>query len=104
LVELTPRVLCMNEAGAPLGRRIADGLAVPLEGRAGRVADADQSFDNALTHVRDLFLAGHPVIAVCAAGILIRAVAPHLNDKRREPPLIAVSDDGTVVPLLGGNR
>ncbi len=101
---LSPRVLCINEAGAPQARAIATALGVPLEGRAGRVAGADATFEDALTHVRDLFLAGHPVVAVCAAGILIRAVAPCLSDKRAEPPLIAVADDGTVLPLLGGHR
>ena len=60
---------------------------------------------NALDHVRDLFAAGVPVIGVCAAGILVRAVAPMLSDKRVEPPVLAVSDDGAVVvPLLGGHR
>jgi len=55
--------------------------------------------------VRGLFAAGVPVIGVCAAGILIRAVAPLLADKRAEPPVVAVPDDGgAVVPLLGGHR
>ena len=103
-MTLAPRVIALNAAGAALGRRIADGLSVRLEGRAGRVDDADLEFPNALDHVRDLFLAGHPVVAVAAAGILIRAVAPVLADKTREPPLIAVSDAGHVVPLLGGHR
>jgi cobalt-precorrin 5A hydrolase/precorrin-3B C17-methyltransferase len=45
------------------------------------------------------------VIGICAAGILIRAVAPRLADKHGEPPLIAVAADGSsVVPLLGGHH
>lgn len=52
-----------------------------------------------------LFMAGRPVIGICAAGILIRAVAPRLADKHSEPPLIAVAADGSaVVPLLGGHH
>ena len=44
-------------------------------------------------------------MGVCASGILIRAVAPMLSDKRGEPPVVSVSDDGSVVvPLLGGHR
>lgn len=51
------------------------------------------------------FAAGTPIIGVCAAGILIRLLAPHLSDKRAEPPVIAVSPDGAhVVPLLGGHH
>ncbi|TAE96512.1 MAG: precorrin-3B C(17)-methyltransferase [Oscillatoriales cyanobacterium] len=39
----------------------------------------------------------------CAAGIIIRTLAPLLSDKRAEPPVLAVAEDGSaVVPLLGG--
>lgn len=52
-----------------------------------------------------LFAAGRPVIGICAAGILIRAVAAVVSDKQSEPPLIAVAADGSsVVPLLGGHH
>lgn len=55
--------------------------------------------------IAQLFAAGRPVIGICAAGILIRAVAPQLSDKHSEPPLIAVAADGSsVVPLLGGHH
>lgn len=55
--------------------------------------------------IAQLYKAGRPVIGICAAGILIRAVAPHLADKQTEPPLIAVAADGSsVVPLLGGHH
>ena len=103
MADVTPRVLVMNRAGQSLVREIANALGCNLEGRGDRT-DADHYFDNALDQVRDHFAAGHPIVAVCAAGILIRAVAPLLNDKRVEPPVIAVADDRTVVPLLGGHR
>lgn len=55
--------------------------------------------------IAQLYKAGRAVIGICAAGILIRAVAPHLQDKQGEPPLIAVAADGSsVVPLLGGHH
>ncbi|MEK6217010.1 MAG: precorrin-3B C(17)-methyltransferase, partial [Boseongicola sp.] len=84
---------------------MASALGAPVHGREGRCDGADAYFPNALEHIRMLFQAGHPVIGVCAAGILVRAVAPVLADKRAEPPVIAVPDDGsTVVPLLGGHH
>jgi cobalt-precorrin 5A hydrolase/precorrin-3B C17-methyltransferase len=62
-------------------------------------------YGKATTHIAALFRSGRPVIGVCAAGILIRAVAPELGDKEREPPVLAVAEDGSaVVPLLGGHR
>ncbi|MDJ0993620.1 MAG: precorrin-3B C(17)-methyltransferase [Dinoroseobacter sp.] len=104
-MAVTPVVVAISASGAALARRIADAHGWPMHGRAGRVTGADAEFSNALTHVRDLFAAGTPVIGVCAVGILIRAVAPLLSDKTTEPPVVAVSEDGAVVlPLLGGHR
>jgi len=104
-VALTPVVVVLSAHGATVGRRVADALGASLHGRAGRVTGADASFPDALVHVRDLFAAGAPVIGVCAAGILVRAVAPLLSDKRAEPPVVAVAEDGSVViPLLGGHH
>ncbi len=69
--------------------------ALPIAPSGGRATDT----------IAQLFAAGRPVIGICAAGILIRAVAPQLSDKRNEPPLIAVAADGSsVVPLLGGHH
>jgi cobalt-precorrin 5A hydrolase/precorrin-3B C17-methyltransferase len=46
-----------------------------------------------------------PIIGICASGILIRALAPQLADKRSEPPVVAVAEDGSsAVPLLGGHH
>lgn len=104
-MALKPVVLALSASGMPAARRIGDALGCAVHGRAGRVTGSDAEFDNALDHARDLFAAGVPVIGVCASGILIRAVAPLLGDKTTEPPVLSVSDDGSVVvPLLGGHR
>ena len=100
-----PVILCLSRSGEATAHRVAGALGAKVHGREGRVDKADAFFPNALDHARDLFAAGVPVVGVCAAGILIRAVAPLLNDKRAEPPVVAVADDGSsVVPLLGGHR
>jgi cobalt-precorrin 5A hydrolase/precorrin-3B C17-methyltransferase len=53
--------------------------------------------------VRELFQSGTPLVGVCAAGILIRTLAPLLTNKWQEPPVLAIAEDGSaVVPLLGG--
>ncbi len=104
-MALDPVVICLSRAGEPVAYRVAAALGASLHGRVGRVERADACFPDAVAHIRTLFAAGVPVVGVCAAGILIRAVAPLLADKRVEPPVVAVSDDGSaVVPLLGGHR
>lgn len=104
-MALTPVVLALSRSGEAVAHRVAAALGAQVHGREGRVDTADAFFPNALDHARDLFAAGVPIVGVCASGILIRAVAPLLADKTTEPPVISVSDDGSVVvPLLGGHR
>lgn len=104
-MAVKPVILALSRSGEPVAHRIAEMLGAMVHGRQGRVAKADAFFPNALDHVGALFASGTPVIGVCASGILIRAVAPLLADKRNEPPVVSVSDDGSVVvPLLGGHR
>jgi cobalt-precorrin 5A hydrolase/precorrin-3B C17-methyltransferase len=55
--------------------------------------------------VQKLFLDGNAILGLCASGILIRMLAPILNDKQIEPPVIAISANGKqIVPLLGGHH
>lgn len=104
-MAVKPVVMALSRSGEAVARKVATALGVAVHGREGRVDQADAYFANALDHARDLFAAGVPIIGVCASGILIRAVAPLLSDKRSEPPVLSVSDDGSVViPLLGGHR
>ena len=71
-----------------------------LEPPAGHEARSD--FAGA---IRECFSAGLPVVGVCAAGILVRSLAPVLRNKRSEPPVICVAEDGSsVIPLLGGHH
>jgi cobalt-precorrin 5A hydrolase/precorrin-3B C17-methyltransferase len=99
-------VIAVNAAGLETARSIVASLeGAQLHGRIGRVDACDVPFDETTAHVRTLFEQGIAVIGVCAAGILIRAVAPLLVNKRAEPPVLAVSPDGaSVVPLLGGHH
>jgi len=104
-MAVKPVILVLSKSGEDVAQQIAGALGAQVHGLAGRVDNADAYFENTLEYVRDLFGAGVPVVGACASGILIRAVAPILGDKRDEPPVISVSDDGAVVvPLLGGHR
>lgn len=99
-------VLCVTPAALSVARTLAASLpGAQLHGLAGRVDGADLVFSDTKAHVGALFQAGTAIVGVCAAGILIRAVAPHLVDKQAEPPVLAVAPDGSsAVPLLGGHH
>lgn len=102
-------IVLLGPGALDTARRVAGALpGAALHGAAARFpADAplDRRFADAATHIRALFADGVPIVGLCAAGILIRALAPLLADKRAEPPVLAVAADGSaVVPLLGGHR
>ena len=73
-----------------------------IHGLASRV-QADVAFTELGPHLRELYASNTPIVALCAAGIVIRCLASALADKTHEPPVLAVAEDGSaVVPLLGG--
>ncbi|NBB47318.1 precorrin-3B C(17)-methyltransferase [Rhizobium sp. CRIBSB] len=104
-IPATPAVVILSASAAALGRIIAQEIGGELHGAASRVAEADVRFASAKDHIQTLFADGRPIVAVMAAGALIRLLAPLLSDKHAEPPVLAVAEDGSsVVPLLGGHQ
>ena len=101
-----PVLVVLTRRGLGLAHRLAADLpGAEVHGLAGRAEAAEVMFAKAAPHLRELFQAGRPIIGVCAAGVLVRALAPLLDDKGAEPPVVAVAEDGgAVVPLLGGHR
>ena len=100
-------VLCLNEAGLAtalaLKAQLPDATLYGLKGRVDK-ALVDRVFDDVAATLQSLFQATTPIAAVMASGIVIRALAPLLADKRAEPPVVALSSDGAhAVPLLGGH-
>jgi len=96
-------VIVLGQTSVPLARQIMTAIPATLYGLSDRTSDVDINFTNFGDTLRSLFVQGTPIIGICAAGILIRTLAPLLSDKRVEPPVLAVAEDGSaVVPLLGG--
>ena len=104
-------IVALTQRGLATARRIGACLTgacvtgARIHGYAPRVSGADVEFDDVGAELRRLFASGADIVGVCAAGILIRTLAPALADKRRESAVVAVAEDGSaVVPLLGGHR
>lgn len=98
--------VALTEGGARLARRMVEQFPrAEVHGRTGRVTEADTFFVDTAAHLRALFRAETPVVAVCASGIVVRALAPVLEDKMQEPAVVAMAESGLqVVPLLGGHQ
>jgi len=98
-------VVVLGPSGLATARAAADALMGAEIHAAFETPDAARRVEDVKSHLRDLYLAGRPIVGVCAAGILVRLLAPVLADKRAEPPVLALAEDGSaVVPLLGGHR
>ncbi len=100
-----PHILLLNDSAFDLADKISLMSGGVVEGASKRCKLTCVTFKDVGRRMRELFLHGTPIIAVMASGAVIRLLAPVLGDKRDEPPVIVVSDDGSqVIPLLGGHR
>lgn len=95
---MKPAIVTFAASSAELAQRIA-GLT------GGVVHHCGFNGEDAKALLPRLFAEKTPIVGICAAGILIRLLAPSLADKLEEPPVLAVGQDGaSVVPLLGGHH
>jgi cobalt-precorrin 5A hydrolase/precorrin-3B C17-methyltransferase len=104
MTQSIPAIVILGQGSLATARRIQQVYpAALIHGLAGRVEGADRSYQEFGSTLRELYLQDTPIIALCAAGIVIRTLAPLLLEKGAEPPVLAVAEDGSaVVPLLGG--
>jgi len=101
-------IVCLNAAGLDTAQKLKahlpEAILYGLKDRV-KIASVDRAFGDVQEILRTLFQAGTPIAAIMATGIVVRAVAPLLTDKRTEPPVVALSPDGAfAVPVLGGHR
>jgi len=97
-------IVILGQGSLATARRIQQRYPEALiHGLAGRVEGSDRQYTEFGATLRELYQQDMPIIALCAAGIVIRTLAPLLLEKGAEPPVLAVAEDGSaVVPLLGG--
>ncbi|AQT97383.1 precorrin-3B C(17)-methyltransferase [Pseudomonas azotoformans] len=101
---MSPAIVILGQGSLATARKIQQVYPGALiHGLAGRVDGADQAYSEFGATLRQLYQQGTPLIVLCAAGIVIRTLAPLLLEKGEEPAVLAVAEDGSaVVPLLGG--
>ncbi len=99
-----PAIVILGQGSLETARRIQQRYPeASIHGLKGRVEGADQDYTSFGDTLRALYRQATPIIALCAAGIVIRSLASLLDEKGAEPPVLAVAEDGSaVVPLLGG--
>ena len=82
------------------GKALADTIASVLGGEATRCGEPLGLNEWTASH----FQTGNGLVFVGAAGIAVRAVAPHINEKTTDPAVVVVDEGGRfAVPLLSGH-
>ena len=91
------RIVALTEAGQRLGMRLHELL----------IEDSDLWFKPKpfSEKIQRAFQAGDALILICATGIAVRTLAPVINNKHEDPPVLVLDELGKfVVPLLSGHE
>ena len=98
-------IYALTPQGARLGRILADKLSGDLFLPARLAASHGAiSFDRLLDVVAKNFSLFSAHVFIAATGITVRAIAPHLESKDRDPAVIVVDQEGRhAISLLSGH-
>ncbi len=97
-------IYALTAKGADLARSIApeaDAVCYVLERYA---ADSDISYTQFLPLIAETFSLYDSHIFIAASGIVVRAIAPHLESKDTDPAVVVLDQEGQfVISLLSGH-
>ncbi|MBQ4464547.1 MAG: cobalt-precorrin 5A hydrolase [Oscillospiraceae bacterium] len=99
-------LISVTERGAELSAKIADlrvcdCLRYAHESHVDALAVPFSSVLEVTSKVWDSFDA---LVFLCAAGIAVRAIAPHIRDKSQDPAVLVIDECGKfVIPILSGH-
>lgn len=100
-------IISLTENGRRLSgliAEIADFLCSERFCFKGHGDSSAHSFDSLAGLAADVFGRFDALIFVCACGIAVRAVAPHLRSKMTDPAVVVIDDCGRfVIPVLSGH-
>ena len=83
------------------GARIADKISAKV---GGQTFAKGKEFENLAELVAEIFSRFDGLIFVCAAGIVVRMIAPHIVSKLSDPAVLVVDERGqNVISLLSGH-
>ncbi|WP_054112616.1 cobalamin biosynthesis protein [Marinagarivorans algicola] len=90
------RIIALTDAGLRLATRLQHFMPVAT------VHFKPKPFSQS---VQQAFTQGDALIMICATGIAVRSLAPVLNTKHSDPPVLVLDELGEyVIPLLSGHE
>ena len=100
-------VISISEKGRELSLRIkknADFIGVERFCLRSYSDFGSRCFENIGGLVTDIWDRYDALVFICASGIAVRAIAPHISSKTTDPAVVVIDEDGRfVIPVLSGH-
>ena len=101
-------LICFSDAGAALARRLCKTLEIDNtevhSTKKFAVPNGFTSHETIRADMKTLFHRYDALIFICAVGIAVREIAPHVKDKTEDPAVLVIDDRGQyVIPILSGH-
>ena len=90
-------ILTLTEQGKILAEKISEKVG-------GQIFCKGKDFQNMKNFVAEIFTKFDAIIFICAAGIVVRMIAPHIVSKLSDPAVIVIDECGkNCISLLSGH-
>ena len=90
-------ILTLTENGKILAEKISSKIG-------GKIFSKGKDFEQMKIFVAEIFTKFDAIIFICAAGIAVRMIAPHIVSKLSDPAVIVIDERGqNVISLLSGH-
>ncbi|NRA86429.1 MAG: precorrin-3B C(17)-methyltransferase, partial [Rhizobiales bacterium] len=96
--------IALTPNGAEIAQKLKSHFGGQIISKSGKLLEADIFVDNIKVKIAELFSQKTVIIGICSMAILTRSIAPKLQNKHDEPPVIAIDDKAShIIPLVGGH-
>lgn len=96
-MNMRTAILPVTEKGVELAEKISAEIG-------GQIFIKARDFDNLKNFVEKIFARFDALIFICASGIAVRMIAPHIVSKLSDPAVIVIDERGkNVISLLSGH-
>lgn len=97
-------VIALTKNGVGISEKIAGRTGADVYVFHKHAVSGTAAFSSVSSLVADIFTKYGGLVFICAAGIAVRAIAPHLKSKFTDPAVVVVDESGKfAVSLLSGH-
>jgi cobalt-precorrin 5A hydrolase len=98
-------IVALTEAGYKLAKVLVERMNASTVESTEQTADIWYKPKPFADNVQQAFVRGERFIFICATGIVVRTLAPILQDKHNDPAILILDEAGKfVIPLLSGHE